>query len=474
MRSTLLIATAATLLLAGLPGALRAQEDAASTATAAHGGMSIPAGTGKIVRLKAPAANVFSADPKVLDVRPANNNTLFIFGLAPGRTNFVAIGSNGETVAQYDVVVTPGAFTAEQTTGQAPITGTSRKVVATPTANGMVLSGHVATPADAEAAVSAAKNTLPPDSRVDNRLSVPSGTQVSLRVRVAEMRRSLTRDLGINWNGVAELGSNAAFGLTTANTLPDASAGTINRLVGGVGRCTPGLRACPSSGYSLNSAIDALAQDGLVQLLAEPNLTTLSGEPASFLVGGEYPVPVASDANTVSVSFKQFGVSLTFVPTVVSKDKIVLHVRPEVSEIDPTLTVTSYLGAGVAVQIPGLRVRRADTTVELGSGQSFAIAGLLSDQASLNANSVPGIGEIPMIGALFRSDGFLRRETELVITVTPYIVQPVDDPGALKLPTDGWHPPTDLERILFFRQAGRAPSSALVRHIPADAGFVIE
>jgi pilus assembly protein CpaC len=214
-------------------------------------------------------------------------------------------------------------------------------------------------------------------------------------------------------------------------------------------------------------------------LLAEPNLTTLSGEPANFLVGGEFPVPVASNANTISVEFKQYGISLSFLPTVLSSGQISLHVRPEVSQLDKANGVTFFFGtanesAGIA--IPGLDVRRADTTVMLGSGQSFAIAGLLQDQTTLTGNAVPGLGEVPILGALFRSDSFQRNQSELVIIVTPYIVKPVNDPNALHLPTDGWRPPSDIERILYLRQSapGYAGTTAPVRHIPADAGFMVE
>jgi pilus assembly protein CpaC len=219
--------------------------------------------------------------------------------------------------------------------------------------------------------------------------------------------------------------------------------------------------------------IDALSQDQLVHVLAEPNLTAMSGQPASFLVGGEFPIPVATSNNTVSIEFKQYGISLAFVPTVVGPDRISLHVRPEVSQLDKANGVTSILNSNVSVSIPALTVRRADTTVELGSGQSFAIAGLLSDQTTQITQATPGLGDLPVLGALFRSDSFQRAESELVIVVTPYIVRPVSDPAALHLPTDGFRAPNDFERILEARQLGRGSWQAYGR-IPADAGFIIE
>ena len=266
---------------------------------------------------------------------------------------------------------------------------------------------------------------------------------------------------------MAQLGKEAAFGLATSNALspvpgvvPSAASVALGRSGG-------------SNPYNLEAAIDALSQDQLVHVLAEPNLTTMSGQPASFLVGGEFPIPVATENNTVSIQFKQYGISLAFVPTVVGPDRISLHVRPEVSQLDKANGVTSILNNTTSISIPALTVRRADTTVELGSGQSFAIAGLLSDQTTQITQATPGLGELPILGALFRSDSFQRQETELVIVVTPYIVRPISDPSALHLPTDGYHAPNDFERILEARQLGRGTYQAY-RRMPADAGFIIE
>ncbi len=480
------LSLAAVALLAGgfgMAPQLRAQEPAAAVAApgskvapdAARGSLTVAAGAGRVLRLRGAATNIFTADPKVVEVRPASNNSVFLFGVAPGSTTVVAMGANGDTIAQYEVNVLPSDFDARQA-GTAAVRAARHRVVSTPTETGVSLSGELPTPAEAEAAMSAAKGVLPADGKVDNRLRVGEGLQVSLRVRIAEMSRSLTRELGVNWTGVANLGTSAAFGIATNNVLADT---TIegSKIASQLGSCGVGYvtgAGCKSRGYQLNNVIDALSQDGLVHLLAEPNLTTMSGEPASFLVGGEFPIPVAASNGDVSVTFKQYGISLTFVPTVMSHNRIELHVRPEVSQLDKANGITSILNATTSIQIPALTVRRADTTVELGSGQSFAIAGLLSDQTNLAGLGVPGLGDIPVLGALFRSDSFQRKQTELVIVVTPYIVQPVNDPNALKLPTDGWHPPTDLERLLFFRTSGRGTSSALLHRIPADAGFVIE
>ena len=232
----------------------------------------------------------------------------------------------------------------------------------------------------------------------------------------------------------------------------------------------------PAKRWISTTVIDALAQDQLVHVLAEPNITAMSGETASFLVGGEFPIPVAQFGDTISIEFKQYGVSLAFVPTVISPGRISLHVRPEVSQLTQQGAISLGQGSNNAIQIPALQVRRADTTVELGSGQSFAIAGLLQDTTQLTANGVPFLGDVPILGALFRSDNFQHNETELVILVTPYLVQPASSPAALTTPDKGWRPPNDLERILLLRQKarGEANAGAIRPVVPGDAGFMVQ
>ena len=211
----------------------------------------------------------------------------------------------------------------------------------------------------------------------------------------------------------------------------------------------------------------------MVTILAETNLTAQSGETASFLAGGEFPIPIGQQGNTVTIEFKQYGVSLAFVPTVLSGGQISLRVRPEVSQLTTQGAVTLSVGNST-LQVPALTVRRADTTVELGSGQSFAIAGLLQNSRTQTGSGVPGLGEVPVLGALFHSDKFQRDETELVIVITPYIVRPSSDPEALRGPEAATAtPPGDLQRILLFRQfAGN--SSRPPPPIPGDVGFVIQ
>jgi pilus assembly protein CpaC len=456
----MLLAAAAVVPVTTVPAArvMAAEPDARGTIT-------IPAGTGRVMHLRAPATNIFTADPKVAEVRPASSDSLFVWGVAAGTTTIAALNANGEAIGQYQVTVTPSGYEARQT-NLAGVEGRGHLSVRE-TPSGLSLSGTVPTPLDAEHAISAAKGQLPADGKVDNRMAVSEPVQVSLHVRIAEMNRTLTRELGVNWAGMADLGQSVMAGIATTNTLADS---TVVPSAFKIGLKHIG---------NLDAVVQALSDDSLIHLLAEPNLTTMSGEPANFLVGGEFPVPVATNAETVSVEFKQYGISLSFVPTVLNSGAIMLHVRPEVSQLDKANGVTFFFGTnttGSGLAIPGLDVRRADTTVELGSGQSFAIAGLLQDQTTLTGSAVPGLGDIPILGTLFRSDSFQRNQSELVIIVTPYIVKPVNDPSALRLPTDGWRAPTDIERILYLRQSapGYAGTTAPVRRIPADAGFMVE
>jgi pilus assembly protein CpaC len=445
--------------------------------------ISLTAGSGRVIHLNDNASNVFTADPKVAEVRPASANSLFVFGVAPGSTTVAAMGGSGNAVGQFQVVVVPSTFDAGMASGAIRRDEPRASVHVRGTETGVGLSGTVTSPEEAERAVTDAKGVLPADAKVINRLHVGDGVQVSLHVRVAEMTRTMVRELGVNWAGQINLGKGVQSGTTGSSgyiggailsTLADTSLtpSTAALNIGGLA----------TRGFDLSATIDALSNDQLVHTLAEPNLTAMSGETASFLVGGEFPIPVATgggSTSTISVDFKQYGISLAFVPTVLSHDRINLHVRPEVSALDKADGVTSYFGgsSNLAINIPALTVRRAETTVELGSGQSFVIAGLLSDQTTLTGNGVPGLSDVPMLGALFRSDGFQRQETELVIVVTPYIVRPVSDPNALRMPTDGWRTPNDVERILYLRQMGTGhggPTLGARPHIPADAGFMVE
>ena len=428
----------------------------------------LEAGLGRVVSLTSAAASVFAADPKVVEVRPASPTSLFLFGVAPGRTTVAAMSAAGQQIAQFNVTVGPSGYGAAAANGQIAAALPGGSLVATAGQNGLTLSGAARSPAEAERAAAIARAGLSEKERLDNRTGITSSVQVNLRVRVVEMQRNLTRELGVNWQALASVGGR--YGTLGFSSIPSLVQAANSALGGGYNFNTPGKF------LDINNVIDALAQDQLVHVLAEPNLTALSGETASFLVGGEFPIPVAQFGDTISIEFKQYGVSLAFVPTVLGNGRISLHVRPEVSQLTNQGAITLGQGSNNRIQIPAVQVRRADTTVELGSGQSFAIAGLLQDTTSLTANGVPFLGDIPILGSLFRSDNFQRNETELVILVTPYLVQPASSPAALTTPDAGWRPPNDLERILLLRQTarGQVPNTAVRQMVPGDAGFIIQ
>lgn len=424
--------------------------------------VTVEAGAGKMVQFRSSVTDLYIADPKIADVKPAGDDGAFVMGIGAGETTLVATDDKGHPIEQYRVSVLPSA--AELGSVQAEISRTLKKhtISVVPSPAGARLDGEVDTASEADTAVNIVRHYLPESAHVDNQLHVRDSVQVTLRVRVVEMARTLTRDLGFNWENLGgDLGAFAKIGLSGAAGLADAASGSS-----GTAQLAIALH-----NTNLQAVIDAMAEDQLVRLLAEPNLTAISGQPASFLVGGEFPIPITQQLGQTSVQFKPYGISLDFVPTVLSSGRISLKVRPEVSALT-TQGAVSFSENGTSLTIPAISVRRAETTVELGSGQSFAIAGLLQDDVSQNDQGTPFLSDIPYLGALFKSDSFKRHQTELVIIVTPYIVRPVDDPTLLKTPDVHYRPPGDLDRILRLRQnadRGKAEDA-----IPGDAGFVVE
>jgi pilus assembly protein CpaC len=443
--------------------------------------MALEAGTGRIVVLAAPAASLFAADPRIAEMRPASPTSVFVFGVAPGRTTLAAMDSAGAPLVQWEVTVRPSAFLMSdlQSALRRAFPGNrSLRVEAGP--GGIVVSGQVTAPADAERAQTLLRSRLENERiPIDNRISVTGVTQVNLRVRVAEVSREVTRQLGVNWQALGSIGrigtlagGPAGLAFETFNFAFDRTAPSD--------RIGLGFRTGAAELRDINAVIDALAQDRLVNILAEPNLTATSGETASFLAGGEFPIPVSQRENQVTIEFKQFGVGLAFVPTVMSDGRISFRIRSEVSELSEQGAVRLLSGNNNAITVPALTVRRAETTVELGSGQAFAIAGLLQDSSRQTGRALPLVGEVPILGALFRSDRFQRNETELVIIITPYLVRPAESPRALSAPTDGFVPPNDVERILLLRQSGRGaappaqPRGQASRALSGNPGFVLD
>ncbi|HEY8288771.1 MAG TPA: type II and III secretion system protein family protein [Acetobacteraceae bacterium] len=427
------------------------------------GSLLIDAGSGRVIQSSRPIANLFAADPKVAEARPASATSVFIFGVTPGRTTVAALDQAGGVIAQYEVTVRPSGFGASEAAAAIHRALPHHQISVQTTAAGLALSGSVTNATEAEQAASIARSYLTEKQTLDNRLSIVAAEQVNLRVRIAEISRQVTRRFGINWSALGTIGK---FGIVGAVLDPFSSLANPSNVLGVTYR---------GGSVNANAILDLLAQDNLATILAEPNLTATNGETASFLAGGEYPIPVAQANQTITIAYKQYGVSLAFVPTILSGNRISLRVRPEVSQLTTQGAIQLGVGGNNSVQVPALTVRRAETTVELGSGQSFAIAGLLQRQNTLGNSGLPYAGEIPVLGPLFRSDNFQRNETELVILVTPYLVHPADGPGQIHAPTDNYAPPNDIDRVLLNRQLPREQKPELVSaHLPGDAGFILK
>jgi pilus assembly protein CpaC len=429
-------------------------------AFAAPSSITLDAGKGKMISLPAAVSSIFAADPKVVEVRPASKNSLFVFGLAPGETSVVASNKAGRSIATIAVTVLPTPFAAHQIAAAASNLAPGANIHVQPTAGGVLLHGTVGTPAEAAALVGLATQEAK-GGKVDDDLQIAEPVQVTLQVRIARMSRSITQQLGINWQALARVGHLAplSIGLPFASGAASGAAATL------------GLSRLNSNGSTqINSIIDALNSDNLAHILAEPTLTALSGQTASFLDGGSFPIPVPGQNGQVTIQYENYGVQLKFTPTVLSSGSIILNVQPTVSS-ESNQNAISIPAANASIMVPSLVTQSASTTVILGSGQSLAIAGLLQNSDTISRNSVPGIGKVPVLGALFGNSSANTTESELVIVVTPYVVRPVNNPARLELPDHDWTRPNDLQRILLMQDSGGSRPSA---PIPGDAGFITD
>ena len=411
-------------------------------------------GRGQLVTVAGNMTDVFVANEQVADVQVKSPRQLYVFGKAGGETTIYASNAAGDVIWSANVRVGSNIESVDQMLHMAM--PDAKIAVSTMGTNTFLLTGTVAAPEDAAEAQRLVQAFIGKDANVITRLKMAIPLQVNLHVKFAEVSRSLIRDIGTNLTSVDgssgfKFGIGQGRGPTTITTDPnlplsvgskvqgytlDPSTGTVvlkdgtSVTTGGVGSTLAGLLKV--GGLSILGALDLGESVGLVSTLSEPNLTALSGETADFLAGGEYPIPVSQGLGTTSIEYKRFGVSLSYTPTVLSNGRISMRVRPEVSELSSqgAITINGF-------QVPALTVRRAETTVELGSGQSFMIAGLMSNSAQSTVKKMPGAGDLPILGSLFRSTHFQKGESELVIIVTPYLVQPVDA-NDIKLPTDGY------------------------------------
>jgi pilus assembly protein CpaC len=432
--------------------------------------VALSVGEGQMITLPRSVANVWTSNPKVADVLVNSPRQINLFGKEFGEATVIATAADGSVVYGAQVRVSQNLPSISEVLRMAMPDADVRVTTVGQTA---ILSGTVASPEDVAFVQQLANRELNPGVDMSsagamckicviNRLKVATPLQVTLKVRIAEVNRTLLKSMGINLLS-SDATSGFKFGINQGGdftTGPNSSPfGVISAITGGstLGAATRLL------GLDLAGTLDLAASDGLVSILAEPNLTALSGETASFLAGGEFPIPISQSLGVTTIEYKQYGVGLAFTPIVLADGRISMRVRPEVSELSDAGSIK--VGS---VQVPALITRRAETTVELGSGQSFMIAGLLRNTATNSLSKAPFLGDIPVLGALFRSTSYKRQETELVVIVTPYLVRPVS--GQLATPIDGYRVPNDLKRDFLGQTFNGVSGSRAPTAVPAVAG----
>jgi pilus assembly protein CpaC len=423
---------------------------------------------GTLIRLTAPAATVFIANPDIADVQVKSPSLIYISAKAPGETVIYAVDASDSVLLNSPVRVEHDLSRLRSSLRQlAP----GERISADSVDGNLVLTG-IASDAGKADKVRALATSIAGEvkgSQVINRMTVATPNQVTLHVRIAEVALTALNAIGVNWH---KLGSNVIINTNNPTTIMG-SIGSNQIIIGRM------------FSQAISATVDALAQEGFVTDLAEPDLVALNGQTASFLAGGEFPVPISGSSAatsgfpTITVEFKSFGVSLAFTPTIIDAHHLNLRVRPEVSALTNVGAVSVPIGLNTTITIPALTVRRAETSIELGSGESFALAGLLQHTSEQDISKVPLLGDIPILGALFRSNRFQRNETELVIIVTPYLVNPVTTRVAA--PTDGLIHPSDPQQVLFsntYRQGlpppGRGPLNTGGAGLIGPGGFRLD
>lgn len=418
-------------------------------------------------------AEVSVANPDIADVAALSDQTIYILGKSPGATTLTLLGDAGRLITNVDVQVTPDLTEFKQRLREVL---PEEEIEVRAAAGGIILSGIVSGARKIDTAMNLA-NLYSPD-RVTNLMSVGGTQQVMLRIRFAEVQRSTSKALGFNiaaLSGGQNLGggntlfANGGTGAETARLTVDEDGNPNLPLIPVPGNFGIGQIFLSLGGATIDILLNALERKGVVRSLAEPNIVALSGDTARFLAGGEVPIPVADSDGGISVEFKPFGVGLSFTPTVIDEDLINLELETEVSAID---TATQVTAAGISLS--GFTVRRARTTVEMRDGQSLAIAGLLQDDFADSKDQVPWLGELPILGTLFRSSDFQRSQTELVIIVTPVLVTPVDG-DQLSLPTDRMRIPNEDELFFLGKLEGDAPTREVAAQgLDGTYGYILE
>ncbi|MER8567504.1 type II and III secretion system protein family protein [Mesorhizobium sp. M0924] len=426
MRALAIAACLAAAAMLGLSAPAKADNDIVHVSSTTNASIKVAKGKPKTVMTNAAFYQIVIGDPEIANVNPLTDKSFYVLGNNLGTTGIALFDENKQLVGTVDIEVTLDTDQLASTI-RASVPDAKIKVGS---ANGrVVLSGEAD---DAVAAEKASKiaSRFSGNEEVINSVNISSSQQVQLNVRFVEINRQAGQDLGAKYSANFAYGIGGRDVTLEPGSVPGAGNGEI------IGRLL-------SNGLSIDVAIKALEERGLARRLAEPNLIARSGQTASFLAGGEFPIPVSEDNGKISVSYKKYGVSLDFTPTVLKDGLVSLDIAPEVSSIDAS---ASYNIGNISV--PGFIVRRAKTSVDLKNGQSFMIAGLLQSQNDITTSRLPGLGKLPVLGSLFSSKSYQRRETDLVIIVTPYLVKPVDPSKKLLEPTDGTQPASNVDYFL--------------------------
>jgi pilus assembly protein CpaC len=465
---------AATSAVAGLPAMVRVD----LTGGAAAQSLSLPQGKSAVVDLPVDARDVLVSNPGVADVVLRSPRRISVIGIREGATDAVFFDAAGRRILSLNIQVAVDTLAVSETINRV-VPGA--RVRAEGIGGSIILAGQVASIGDADRAVQIARATVAKPENVINMLTIAGKDQVMLKVRIVEVQREVIKQLGFNLQAVLNRVGDAQVFLSNAPTF-----GVNGALLGGINTGVnldttkdPDQAPLGSSGLNkANAALMAFERVGLVRTLAEPNLTAVSGESAKFLAGGEFPVPTGQDNNgQVTIVFKPFGVGLGFTPVVLSGGRISMKVSTEVSEISNTGAFSIANGSGApTLVVPSLTVRRAETTVELPSGGAMMIAGLLSDKSRQNIDGVPGVRDLPVLGALFRSRDYVAGQTELVVIVTPYLVD-ATSPANLQTPADGLRIANDADTVLLGRlnkSYNRAAGATAGRTYQGPFGYVVE
>ncbi len=452
--------------LAGMAGSGSTTVRVDLAAGGASQDLSLPRGKSAIIELPVDVRDILITNPAVADAVLRSPRRIYVLGMTSGQTDAILFDASGRRILSLNIRVDADAGALAATINRV-LPGSRVKVESL--GDSVILTGMVQNPIDAERAGQIALRYVAKPEQVLNMIGVAGKDQVMLKVRIVEVQRSVIKQLGVNLNAVLQQGSGSI-------TIGQSANFSVNgALPGGATIGGSYINALDT----LTGSIRAFERVGLVRTLAEPNLTAVSGESARFLAGGEYPVPVNQDnsSGSVTVEYKPFGVGLAFTPVVLSGGRISLKISTEISELTTQGAFT--LGGGssnTSLTIPALTVRRAETSVELPSGGSMMIAGLIQQQTRENLDALPGAGSIPVLGSLFRSRDYLSGDTEMVVLVTAYLVDP-NNPGAFQTPADGLRFANDAETILFgkLNKTVQAPPGANAgRTWQGPIGYVIE